>query len=150
MAATAEPSVNTLTIVLALWGAIGPLVALFVGAYLTRSGQRKQWLADERVKEWRELLTTLTTSLSTIVSCSSLPKTPERLADDLHARVIAGVVINSRLFIGHEISKGEMVKQWREAVKKFDEDHDEEAFGASLANIQSHIERGARKDIGKV
>jgi hypothetical protein len=45
---------------LIVWGAIGPLVGIFVGHVLIRSWQQKQWMLDRRKEEWRELLTTLT------------------------------------------------------------------------------------------
>ena len=43
----------------AVWGAIGPLVGVLVGAYATRRWQRTQWLLDGKKTEYRELLSVL-------------------------------------------------------------------------------------------
>jgi len=47
------------TVILAIWAAVGPLVGIYVGHHLLRSQQRRQWLADNRIQEWREVMTTL-------------------------------------------------------------------------------------------
>jgi hypothetical protein len=48
------------TLYLALWGAIGPLVGIIAGHFLTRSSQHIQRVRDNRKQEYRELLTALT------------------------------------------------------------------------------------------
>ena len=54
-----------------LWGAVGSgataLLGAWVGYRLSRSLQRTQWLADNKVQEWRELIATLTSSCRTII-----------------------------------------------------------------------------------
>ena len=51
------------TIILAIWAAVGPLVGIYVGHHLLRSQHRRQWLAETRIQEWREIITTLHKSL---------------------------------------------------------------------------------------
>lgn len=44
------------------WKTAGPLVGIFIGYWLTRSWQRKQWVLESKKSEYRELITTLSQS----------------------------------------------------------------------------------------
>ncbi|MGA9393661.1 MAG: hypothetical protein WBV69_24730 [Candidatus Sulfotelmatobacter sp.] len=44
------------TVFLTIWAAAGPVVGILTGHYLTRSWQRRQWIADNRKDEYRKLL----------------------------------------------------------------------------------------------
>jgi hypothetical protein len=44
------------TIILGIWGALAPLIGIFVGHWLTKSWQRRQWLADNQKEEYRRIL----------------------------------------------------------------------------------------------
>jgi hypothetical protein len=145
-----QNTVSTLTVIVAIWGAIGPLVGIFIGSYLVRSHQRRQWIATERVKEWRELLTALTTSLTTMIKCSKVLRTPESIAEDLSAHVAAGEVLGNRLLIAQEVRRRKIMDRWHEAVKVFEENHDATAFGTNFGNIVFLIEDGARTDVNEV
>lgn len=45
-----------MTLFLTIWAAVGPLVGILVGHYLTASWQRKQWIADNQKDEYRRVL----------------------------------------------------------------------------------------------
>jgi hypothetical protein len=47
------------TVFLTIWAALGPLAGILVGHYLTRSWQRRQWIADNQKEEYRKLLSGL-------------------------------------------------------------------------------------------
>ena len=49
-----------LTLILAIWAAVGPFIGIFVGSYLTRRWQREQWFRDQELGEWRELISAVT------------------------------------------------------------------------------------------
>jgi hypothetical protein len=139
------------TIVLAVWAAIGPLVGVRYGNELSQRSTRRQWLADERTKEWRELLSTLTTSMTTIIRCRQGDRTVEMMKEDLLASVSAGEVLSNRLFIAKEVRRRQPLDSWREALKSFEMDGDPAAFGTKFGrDIQFQIEEGAREDIGRV
>jgi hypothetical protein len=42
-----------------IWSAVGPLIGVWVGAYVANRNQRRQWLLDNKRQEYRELLTAL-------------------------------------------------------------------------------------------
>jgi hypothetical protein len=46
------------------WAAVGPLIGVLVGAYLTGRRQKRDWLADNKKEEYRELLSAMTKALS--------------------------------------------------------------------------------------
>lgn len=43
----------------AIWAAIGPLVGVIIGAWLASRWQRRQWIADNKAREYREILDAL-------------------------------------------------------------------------------------------
>jgi hypothetical protein len=145
---TNDPS--ALTVILAIWAAVGPLVGIFIGHFLVLSTQRKQWFTDNKVKEWRELLVTLRSSFITMAGASPKSATPDMMKDDLRAYYAASEVLGNRLFIGDEVRKRQVPEKWREAVHALKEDRDPEAFGTRFGEIQHLIEEGARADISKV
>jgi len=143
------------TVFLTIWAPVGPLIGIMLGAYLSRSQQRRQWVADNEVKEWRELLTTLTTSFTAIIQTDEkLPKAPgeeiERLKRWLQARTLAGEVLTNRIFIAHAVSSFEIFDKWKTALARFDQDHDPKAFGKAFGELTVLILGGARAHIGRV
>ena len=73
------------TIILTVWAALGPLVGVRYGNELARRSARMQWLADARTKEWRGLLTVLTTSMAIIVQSNIGNRTVTMMEADLRA-----------------------------------------------------------------
>ena len=125
-----------------------------IGHYLSRSQQRRQWVADNEVKEWRELLTTLTTSFIAIVqTVEKLPKVPgeeiEGLKRGLQARTLASEVLANHIFNAHTLRK-EMFTRWKTALERFDRDYDSETFGTAFGEFNALILKRARAHIGRV
>ncbi len=140
---------------LTVWAALGPFVGIFVGSYLSRSAQRRQWLPDNEINEWRELLTTLTSSFITIVGKNrSIPAVPsdrvERMKDDFDARMRADEVLTNRIFIARQVRTDDLSGRWRKALEEFDQDHDPTELGTAFGELNVLILRGASAHIGKV
>ena len=143
------------TVFLTIWAPVGPLIGILIGHYLSRSQQRRQWVADNEVKEWRELLTILTTSFISIVQTDDkLPKVPgeeiERLKRRHEARTLASEVLANRIFIAHAVSSWKMFERWKGALERFDEDHNAASFGTAFGKLNALILEGARVHIGRV
>jgi hypothetical protein len=51
-----------------VWAAIGPLVGVIIGAWLTSRWQRKQWVLDNKAREYREALDALNTYRRALLS----------------------------------------------------------------------------------
>lgn|ERR1019366_8659397 len=142
------------TLFLTIWAPVGPLIGILIGHYLSRSQQRRQWLADSEVKEWRELLDTMTTSFHTIVWTDKLLPTAgdeiERKRENFRARMLANEVLFNRIFIAHEVAKYSMYPRWRKALDEFDQDHDPAKIGQAFGEINASILKGAIGGIRKV
>jgi hypothetical protein len=143
------------TLLLAMWAAAGPLVGILIGHFLSRSQQRKQWVADNEVKEWREVLTTLTTALIAIVETDEkIPKVPgeeiERLKRRHEARNLVNEVLANRIFIAHTVRSCDMFTMWKNALERFDHDHDAETFGKAFGELTALVLKGAKAHIGRV
>ena len=48
------------TVFLAIWSVVGPIVGLLAGHFLSASSERKRWIADNEKEEYRKLLATFT------------------------------------------------------------------------------------------
>jgi hypothetical protein len=144
------------TVILAVWAAVGPLVGIYIGHHLLRSQQRRQWLADNRIQEWREVITTLQKSLVLITqfdATRNLSTTEEKKADMpavLDARAVALSVLNNRLFIAKEVRHHKMFDKWKKAVDEFDEDHDPGKFGTRLGELTHLIVVEAGAEMSKL
>jgi len=139
------------TIILTVWAALGPLVGVRYGNELARRSARMQWLADARTKEWRGLLTVLTTSMAIIVQSNISNRTVTMMEADLRANTAAGEALSNCLFIAQEVRRRELLERWNEAVETFRKDGDPKAFGEKFGRtIRFQIEDGAREDIGRI
>ena len=144
------------TIILAVWAAVGPLVGIYMGHRLLRFQQRRQWLADNRIQEWREVITTLTKSLVLITqfdaarNLSTVEEKKAAMPAVLDARAVALSVLNNRLFIGKEVRHHQMFDRWKKAVDEFETDHDPGKFGTMLGELTNLIGEEAKADINKL
>ena len=144
---------RTLTIALGVWAAIGPLIGILVGHYLTRAWQREQWLIDNRKEECRELLSTLTTSywilsrLDTLSTSPSEEESQKRLSD---AELDSYRTIEDRIFIAADLKKAGVLKTWDMAVNAFSRDRDADHLMAAFRTIRRliiAIATDSRKDM---
>jgi hypothetical protein len=126
---------------LIVWGAIGPLVGIFVGHVLIRSWQQKQWMLDRRKEEWRELLTTLTRSFVTICKLTG----PMRALDE--AQTVAQTTIRDRIFIAKEVKELKIYETWVTATRAFEKDMIYMPFAEQYAVINAKIVDAATKDL---
>jgi hypothetical protein len=105
---------------LQIWSALGPLIGIGLGAYLTRSWQRKQWSLDNKKTEYRELISTLSRSVQRIIHNVPLPSyaglavvNPEEEKEILLANVDARSVIHDRIFIHSRLQSENILERWR-------------------------------------
>jgi hypothetical protein len=106
---------------LPLIGALSGLLGVILGAYLTRSWQRKQWLLDSKKAEYRELLSVLSQAAHYILNNSPHLEQPnpfgslksgeqERLSDEAVDRGHA--IIADRIFIADTIAREKIDQRW--------------------------------------
>jgi hypothetical protein len=144
------------TVILSVWAAVGPLIGIYIGHHLLRSQHRRQWLADNRIQEWREIITTLQKSLVLITqfdavrNLSTIEEKKAAMPAVLDARAVALSVLNNRLFIAKEVRHHKMFDKWKKAVDEFDGDHDAGNFGTLFGELTHLIEVEARAEMSKL
>jgi hypothetical protein len=147
-----------------IWGLVAPLIGTLLGVWMgyhfSRSQQRNQWIADNRVKEWQELMTALSASFTTIVQTgATLVSADDRLKpayvlqkleENVTARTIATQVLVNRVFIAREVRQLGIYTKWSKALAEFDKDHNAGNFGTEYGEITATILAGAQADIERV
>lgn len=137
-----------MTTLLAIWSALGPLVGVLIGAWLTRLWQREQWVLDGKKAEYRELLSTLSQSYHLIVKLLPTTGGISALSEEKYQAVeeawIAGVkVIEDRIFIDQGIRAGNIRESWMQVA-----DFDMQKLDGQWKGIHDAIMRMAHQDLG--
>ena len=128
------------------WGAIGPLVGVLIGAYLSTRTERRHWLRDNERLEYRQLFTTLIRSYSTIVNIKSRSlRTGEDELQAEQARLESLNVVRDRIFIAPEIRQMQILDTWSTALDHFQAQRDYKAFAAEFAGIMDRLRRSAER-----
>jgi len=134
---------------LACWAAIGPLVGISIGQYLSKSWQREQWTLDNKKQEYRELLATITSSYGTIIRLQAPGAV--RSADEekeLHgAQLDALAVLRDRLFIARNPTLLTILRLWQDATRDYDSTGEFLPFRNSYNNIHAAILGAADRDL---
>ena len=135
-----------------IWAAVGPLIGVGVGSWLTLRTQRKLWVLDNKRAEYRKLLTTLTDCGSNLARVYGHMggvggAKEERLVAE-SARKSANVIFN-RLFIAREIIALKIMDRWTTAVSTLQKERNGPAFADTLVGITNDIKREALKDFSK-
>ena len=109
------------------WTALSPLLYIFVGALLTRSWQRKQWLLDNKKAEFRELLSTLSESSHCILRnfpaegfAGAKMSSGDELRQVREAAINGRRVIQDRIFIAKRIREENILDRWQSVTAEKD------------------------------
>lgn len=128
-----------------MWAALGPLVGIFIGSWLTNHHLKQSRIADSKKEEYRELLSTLTRTLKTIAQFHAPvglhSGAEEREYDDANDEAL--ISIDTRLFIRKEIDKIELRTRWQSAVQELEQNHHSVAFVRTVRKITDEIKETA-------
>ena len=111
---------------LTIWSSVGPLVGVFLGAYLSQRWQQKQWLLNNKKQEYRELLDALSGAFFHLMTKVPLdPRTgiPLERHHPSDAEKNAYRVMRDRIFIAPEIDQEQVAQEWEKAAAAFDGQH---------------------------
>jgi hypothetical protein len=104
------------TVFLTMWASVGPIVGILAGHYLTRSWQRRQWLADNRKDEYRKLLAGLNRlNMVLVLDHTNQNVGVQEIKDAMEEITIA---LNTSLFIVDFLEESKVVGDVLEATKK--------------------------------
>ena len=128
----------------------GVVVGAVLNYFLTDRSRRKQWRAESRKTEFRELLTAVNQSFTTILALSR--NTPffhddQRQTDLALAETSAASVIADRMYIADEIRELKVMERWTAAARKFAHGRDIEAFANEVSQLSEDIRQLALKSL---
>ena len=115
---------RAVTIFLSLWAAVGPVVGILVGAYLTKQWQREQWLADNRKEECRELLSAIARSSDALLEARSQVEQQSVTKNDALKVSWAEdrkcmILFQDRIFTAKRLNEHKIFTTWHKAGMEF-------------------------------
>jgi len=120
---------------------IGPLLGVLIGAYLTKSSDRKKWLNENRKQECQELLGAITACAVKLLS-----DFPQGYAIEEYGGYLKTIeVFHTRIFIAEEVEKEKLEERWTSAVDDFGTNWTKAKFDTALEEIRGKIIRIAMK-----
>jgi len=134
-----------------VWAAVGPLIGVLVGGWLTSRNQRRHWLADNKKQEYRELLTSIAgagSKLLVFYGRDPIVASGEELFRVGETARESVDVIYNRLFIVDEIRKLNVLKRWEDGFSALRDDRDVNAFGKAMDSLMDDIRNAALKEFG--
>ncbi|HEV2491404.1 MAG TPA: hypothetical protein VGT03_16490 [Candidatus Acidoferrales bacterium] len=136
-----------LALIRATWIAIGPLVGVLIGGYLTIWNQKRHWVMDNKRAEYRKLLSTLTRTYTTLINTHStgvMSGREEKKCEQ--ARLEALNVLRDRIFIAKEVKQMGISLKWSRAVGELNvPTPDYRALQKAYAEISAAIQENAAK-----
>ena len=135
-----------------IWGVVGPLVGVLIGAYVANRNQRKQRIADSKKEEYRELLAIMSKTMTTFFfdRARLLPSGTDRVT--LLATTSNNVieVIQTRIFIASVMTDLKVLPRWNAALRLPQrDDKDNLEFADTVGTILEDIRNAARGDLGE-
>src|SRR6266852_178226 len=131
----------------AVWAVGGPLLGVLVGAYIVNRNQRKQWIAENKKQEYRELLSVMSKGFAEFLRTASSDKLTDDQINYLELKVADTVL--DRIFTAAEIERLEVFSRWSDATARLKETGDNIAFSGSIDALLGEIRKAALKDIIK-
>ena len=125
-----------------IWGYVGPLIGVCLGACLGWRIQQSHWKADSRKREFQELLTALLRGYNAACytyapgSAHWAPELLRGFADDMRA---ADIALEDRVFIGGEVKRLDLQNRWKKAVGQFRSTHNQQTFEREFDRIKQDI-----------
>jgi hypothetical protein len=131
----------------ALIGATAAVLCVFIGQFFARLSERKQWKRDEKLKEFRELVTALSTAMTEQQHfiASPEPVSGELIKKDLESFKVAGRTIADRIFIRKDMKELKVGETYFDSREDFGNDNDSHTFGRRMDDLIDAIVEIAEK-----
>ena len=103
-----------LTIYLALWGAIGPLVGIWIGHVLSRSWQREQARLDNKKQEYKELMGAMAAAYTQMLRLGTgIVARSNQVQEEIDsARYSSLSTIHDRIYIAERLREINLFENW--------------------------------------
>ncbi|HWY22809.1 MAG TPA: hypothetical protein VNX26_16395 [Candidatus Acidoferrum sp.] len=138
------------TVFLTIWAAVGPIAGVLIGHYLLREAQRRQWVSDNRLKEWRELIEALMSAFTIILRVGAMNSKEDRDRRELHEHGMRAIeTISNRVFIHDDIERIHLLDRWNDATHTFFVESNSKEFSTAFREIMKTIRETAKADIAE-
>lgn len=99
-------------------GVVSALSGVYLGQRMSRTGQREQWLMDERKEEFRELIVGLEESMRSEVEYAIYTSKYTDEERRLLSRKTSDfyTIVRTRIFTANEVKIIDVYERWREAL----------------------------------
>jgi hypothetical protein len=141
------------TIILAIWGAVGPLVGVRYGQELAKRWQRQHWVNDNAKQECRELISimadTFTVQLKYYPPSNSIlpisgPHSETEMREHERAFRASLEIFYSRLFISDQLLKLNIRDRWIRALNEYKEGRDGPKFSHDFGTLVDEVRKIAQ------
>jgi hypothetical protein len=126
---------------------LAAVTAAFIVHWLTRSREHRVWVRDCRMKEWQELLNSLTHAYMTLLLSPPGLKmnvlTPEE-EPKKDALADVDIVLGTRIFIAKDVERLDVRKKWADNVSSFLAFHDKAAFKTRFQALRLSVVEAAK------
>jgi hypothetical protein len=148
----------TVANIYAVWAAVGPLVGVALGAWLSSRWQRKKWILDNKTAEYRGILDALNSYRSALIEYCALYKIglvavpAQKMHDDLVALAKAlDAVTNAfadRIFTRQAIAESGARNDWSAFGEKLHSDKsDLDELVKLVNNIHGKLVKASQDDL---
>ena len=109
-----------------IWAVAGPLVGVLIGAYIANRNLRRHWVADNKLREYQELVTAFTSAFTCMLR--HINPAVGQTGTDIHAVTTEEnsvvVTISDRVFVQREIRDLRVMDRWLGAREEFHSNYD--------------------------
>jgi hypothetical protein len=141
------------TIILGVWGALGPLVGVRYGNQLASRAQKRHWTYDNAKQECRELITIMSNTYSVFLKFYAPSSVPglygphdERERREQEQAYKESLEIFYRmLFISDELLKLKTRDRWISALSTYEKDKDGSKFTQEFGTLIRQVRQIAQR-----
>jgi len=127
----------------ALISLVSVIVGILLSHSLTRSGQKTQWILEQRKLEGRELIGAITEHYDAIMfhlAPSILKNIPVKAEDQTQlndARRRALRTLSDRIYLASDVKQGKLSKRWVDAFNAFKDNKESEGVTAFVREYEA-------------
>ena len=122
------------------WIAIGPLVGVMIGAWLSGYWDRKKWIKDNRKQECKEVLTAMSKTATLLLAWTMAKEVDKASRDAFRVAFLESVqVFSQSLFIAKDAEYQQVFDLWKDAVHNYQTTLDHRKFDDVLEQIRSKV-----------
>lgn len=131
----------------AVYSLAGALIGALIGHLLTRSREHAVWVRDNRIKEWQQLLASMTSAYMAQLS-KPMDITGQAVQENYKKKDDAladfDIVLATRIFIADDASDLDVTLKWSDCIDGFRQEDDKQGFKDAFQRLRISIVEKAK------